>query len=143
MSNELPPYDAQQFRSTFDTELGSGIWAFLHEHDNLIRMETASYLARPAVEPLSPGLEARFGEPAFEDRVKQMTGHMIRQIKERMGYRLDQSGVRITTTGNRFTSGTRYRVVQPGLINTATQGAPNGAPGLINTTTQGAPSAGR
>jgi hypothetical protein len=112
MTADLPPYDAQQFSNTFNTDLGRGIWAFLHEQDNLIRMETASYLGRPAVEPLSPGLEARFGAPAFEDRVKQMTGHMIRQIMERAGLRLDQSGVRITTTGNRFSSGTRYRVVQ-------------------------------
>ena len=102
------PYDAQQFSNTFNTDLGRAIWAFLHEPDNLIRMETATYLGRPAVEPLSPGLEKRFGEPAFEDRVKQMTGHMIRQIMERRGFRLDQNGVRITIVGNRFTSGSRY-----------------------------------
>lgn len=112
MTATLPPYDARQFRSLFDTNLGRSIWAFLHEHDNLIRMETATYLGRPAVEPLSPGLEARFGKPAFEDRVKQMIGHMIRQIKERSGFRVDQAGVRITTTGNHFSSGTRYRAVQ-------------------------------
>src|SRR5271165_2237394 len=109
MTNDMPPYDAQQFRSTFDTELGRGIWAFLHERDNIVRMETATYLGRPAVEPLSPQLEARFGGHAFEDRVKQMTGHMIRQIQERNGFQIDQAGVRITTEGNRFASGTRYR----------------------------------
>jgi hypothetical protein len=108
MRDDLPPYDPQHFSDTFKTELGQSIWAYLNEPDNLVRMDTATYLGRPAVEPLSPGLQARFGAPAFEDRVKQATGHMIRQIMERQGFKLDRNGVRITTPGNRFTSGSRY-----------------------------------
>ena len=65
-------------------------------------------LSRPAAEPLSPGLHAKFGDPVAVDRIKQMTGHMIRQLLENRGYRLDQSGVRITRKGNIFSSATRY-----------------------------------
>lgn len=108
MRDDIRPYDPQHFSDTFNTELGRAIWDFLNEPDNLIRMETATYLGRPAVEPLSPGLDDRFGAPAFEDRVKQTTGHMVRQIMERQGFRFDRNGVRITTAGNRFTSGSRY-----------------------------------
>ncbi|TXN17263.1 hypothetical protein FV219_00480 [Methylobacterium sp. WL122] len=101
-------YTPQQFSDVFNTDLGQAIWAFLQEPENLIRMETATYLGRPAIEPLSPILEARFGEPVFADRIKQMTGHMIRQVVENRGFRLDRMGVRITTPGSRFTSGARY-----------------------------------
>lgn len=75
-------------------------------------METATYLGRPALEPLSPYIEARFGAPAFADRVKQMQGHMARQIMERHGHRFDRSGVPITRPGNRFSSAARYVWVQ-------------------------------
>lgn len=101
-------YVPKNFSSLFETQLGQDLWAFLNEDANIIRMETATYLSRPAVEPMSPLLEARFGEPVFEDQVKRMTGHMIRQIMEPRGYRFDRSGVPITSPKNRFYSGARY-----------------------------------
>ena len=48
-------FDAGPFRELANSQLGLGVWQFLNEHDNLIRTETANYLGRPAVEPLSPG----------------------------------------------------------------------------------------
>jgi hypothetical protein len=84
------------------------LWQFLNDHDNLIRMETATYLERPAVEPLSPGLLARFGDEVREDRVKQMIGRMVRQVIEPGGYRIDRQNVRISKAANMFVSGTRY-----------------------------------
>lgn len=101
-------YNADRFRSTFETENGEEIWAFLNKHDNILRMETATYLSRPAIEPLSPVLLKEFGDKITEDRVKQMIGHMTRQIMERQGYRLDQNGVRITREENMFSRASRY-----------------------------------
>ena len=101
-------YDPQQFRNIHETEYGQAIWHFLLQPDNVIRMQTATYLARPAVEPLSPGLRAEFGEEVEEDRVKQYIGHAVRQIMEACGYHLDRQGMRITRD-NLFTSASRYR----------------------------------
>ncbi len=100
-------FDAGSFKDIADSPLGQELWGFLHEPDNLVRMETACYLSRPAIEPLSPGLLIRFGEPVRQDRIKQMIGRMVRQTIEPRGYQIDQQNVRITRE-NMFTSGTRY-----------------------------------
>nr|WP_306263365.1 hypothetical protein [Pararhizobium sp. IMCC3301] len=104
----MTPYNPDRFNSTYETKNGEEIWAFLNEHDNIIRMETATYLARPAVEPLSPKLKAKFGDDITEDRVKQMIGHMVRQIMEKRGYHHDQNAVRISRALNIFTRASRY-----------------------------------
>lgn len=105
--NEMK-YEPGQFKSTFKDHNGQAIWECITSADNLIRMETATYLSRPAAEPLSPQLLHTFGEAVKADRVKQMVGHMIRQIMEARGYRLDQSSVRINRAGNIFSSAARY-----------------------------------
>ena len=102
-------YEPGRFIGTYESSNGAAVWRFLNQADNIVRMETASYLGRPAAEPLSPGLVARFGSAIGEDRLKQMVGHMIRQILESRGYRLDRGNVRITREGNIFSSATRYR----------------------------------
>lgn len=101
-------YIPKNFGDLFGTGLGKALWAFMNEHDTLIRMETATYLGRPAVEPLGPLLLNEFGDKVREHRVKQMIGHMVRQVVEARGYIVDRQGVRITRSGNLFTSGTRY-----------------------------------
>lgn len=101
-------YDAQQFATTFETERGAEIWEFLTAPDTLIRLETATYLRRPAVEPLSPFLLERFGDDIRKDRTKQMIGHMVRQVLENRGYRISQQNVKIAAAGNMFVRGTRY-----------------------------------
>jgi len=101
-------YEPGRFVGTYEASDGTALWKFLNQPDNLVRMEAASYLGRPAVEPLSPGLVARFGKGIAEDRMKQMLGHMVRQILEGRGYRLDRSNVRINRDDNIFSSGTRY-----------------------------------
>ena len=105
MTNE---YRAARFSSTFSNEGGQEIWDFLNHGDNVIRMETATYLVRTAAEPLSPFLLSKFGGDIRAPRLKQMIGHMIRQIMESRGYHVDRNNVRITTTDNMFTSATRY-----------------------------------
>lgn len=106
----MQEYMPARFSSTFVAEQGADIWSFLNKAENLVRMETATYLSRPAAEPLSPFLLSKFGPQVGKDRVKQMIGHMIRQILEARGYHLDRSNVRITTEGNMFTSATRYKL---------------------------------
>ncbi len=101
-------YEPGRFASTYESENGHKIWLFLNEPENVVRMETATYLSRPAAEPLSPFLLERFGKMVREDRIKQMTGHMIRQVLESNGYRIDRGNVRISREGNIFTSATRY-----------------------------------
>jgi hypothetical protein len=104
-------FNAGTFRELASSPLGQSLWFFLNESDNLVRMETATYLERPAVEALSPGLLTRFGDEVRRDRTKQMIGRMVRQILERHGYRIDRQNVRISGEQNVFASGTRYIVL--------------------------------
>jgi hypothetical protein len=101
-------YQAERFSTTFENEDGAKIWAFLTDGENIVRMETATYLSRPAIEPLSPLLLERFGPKISTDRIKQMMGHMVRQIMEQCGYRLQQGNVKITSENNIFSRASRY-----------------------------------
>ncbi len=101
-------YRPDKFAHTFKDEGGQALWDFLNAPETVQRMETASYLGRPAVEPLSPFLLKRFGPAVKRVRIKQMIGHMARQVMEARGYRLDRSNVKISRNGNIFASGSRY-----------------------------------
>jgi len=114
-------YDPQQFLELYRSELGQALWLFLNEPASVLRMETATYLGRPALEALSPSLQQQFGPAVFEDRVKRMAGHMVRQILQAHGYQLDRTGVKITTPGNGFNTAARYVCVTPGVTTGATQ----------------------
>ena len=105
---EVMLYNAGRYSTTFANERGKEIWELLIDPENIIRMETASYLSRPAIEPLSPVLFERFGEHARQDRIKQMMGHMVRQIMENRGYVLQQSNVKINSANNIFSRASRY-----------------------------------
>lgn len=104
------PYDAGTFADIADTKLGRQLWEFLSLPETIIRMQTATFLERPAVEPLAPLLVAKFGDSIRGDRWKQLIGHMARQVMERHGYRLDAQGIRIRR-GGLFSSGSRYAPV--------------------------------
>lgn len=107
-------YVPGSFSDVFNTQLGQHLWTYLNEHDNIIRIETATFLERPAAEPLSPGLLATFGDAVRDNRIKQCIGNMIRQIIERRGYQIDRQNVRIPSDrGNMFTSATRYKQSAP------------------------------
>lgn len=101
-------YIPGRFSSTFANEGGMEIWDYLVMHENIIRMETATYLSRPAIEPLSPFLLKRFGDKVREDRIKQMMGHMVRQIMENGGYVLQQGNVKISRGDSIFSRASRY-----------------------------------
>lgn len=101
-------YQAGVFESLAASPLGQQLWALLNEAEARIRMRTASDLGRPAVEALEEQLLERFGDKVLEDRVKQMIGHMTRQVMAQEGYVVDAQNVKITG-GAPFSRGTRYR----------------------------------
>lgn len=105
---DFPPYDAGVYTSTYETALGQRLWPWLNSEVNVVRLETASNLGRPAAEALDEPLLVEFGTEILDDRVKQMLGHMIRQVLERRGYIIDQQNVKVTT-GAPFSRATRYK----------------------------------
>ncbi len=102
-------FNAGSFADVSETTTGKDLWAFLNNKDILMRMETATYLQRPALEGVQPQLLEKFGDEIRGDRWKQMMGRMTRQIMESIGYSLDQTGVRIRV-GGLFTSAARYKL---------------------------------
>src|ERR1700744_2857799 len=88
-------YSPDKFASLYATDLGQRIWSFLTTPENVARLETASELSKPAVEGIEEQLLAEFREEVLADRVKQMVGHMVRQILEQRDWVLDQSDVKV------------------------------------------------
>ena len=101
-------YLAGVFQMLAASPLGQALWAFLNEPETRLRLSTASDLARPALEAVEEPLLARFGADVLEDRVKQMIGHMTRQVMEQEGYVVDAQNVKMTG-GAQFSRATRYR----------------------------------
>ncbi len=105
-NGRIPAYKPWRFTDLSDTPLGKALWRFLNERDNVLRMETASELGRPAVEALATRLLDRFGTEVENDRVKRMIGHMVRQVMEK-DFEMDGQNARVRT-GGLFKRGTRY-----------------------------------
>ena len=104
-------YNAGSFSDVANTTLGQKLWEYLNSHESIIRMETATYLDRPAAEALCPDLLKTFGDEVRQDRIKQMIGNMIRQIIEPRGYQIDRQNVRVPPNRkDLFTSATRYKL---------------------------------
>ncbi|MGP4130098.1 hypothetical protein OJE16_10115 [Pantoea tagorei] len=55
-------FDAGSFSDIADTVLGKALWNFLISPEALLMMKTATYLSKPALEPLQPSLLEAFGE---------------------------------------------------------------------------------
>ena len=55
------------------------------------RMRCASKRGKPAVKPLAEDLVKEFAPDIFHHRVRQMIGHMTRQVMEANGYVLDRT----------------------------------------------------
>jgi hypothetical protein len=100
-------YRPEKFASLYASELGQRIWTFLTMPKNVARLETASELSKPAVEGIEEQLLAEFREDILADRVKQMVGHMVRQILEQKGWVLDQADVKVQSVP--FSKAARYR----------------------------------
>lgn len=100
-------YNPDKFASLYSSQLGQRIWALLTQEENVARLETASELGKPAVEGIEEQLLAEFREEVLADRVKQMVGHMVRQILEQRGWVLDQTDVKVQSVP--FSKAARYR----------------------------------
>jgi len=100
-------YNPEKFASLFQTDIGQRLWSFLLRPETIARLETASELAKPAVEGIEEQLLEEFGEAILADRVKQMVGHMVRQVMEHRGWNLDQSDVKVQSVP--FIKAARYR----------------------------------
>lgn len=100
-------YQAGRFSGTANTPLGRQLWAFLNSDEMLHAMEVASDLGQPAVAGIEEALLKKFDSAVLSDRIKQMIGHMVRQIMEREGFIVDQNDVKMNSVP--FAKGTRYR----------------------------------
>jgi len=105
----MQTYEPSVFANLAESELGRRLWRFLNQDDSIIRMETATELGRPAVEGLEKPLLEAFGEAVLDDRVKQMIGHMVRQIMESQGFVHEMKNVKITS-GAPFSRASRYAI---------------------------------
>lgn len=85
------------------------LWRFMLRPENVIRMEAVTAVGRPAVEALSGPLVWEFGRDVVQPRIKQMVGHMTRQIMEALEYEVDHRRVRITRPCL-FTTGMTFRL---------------------------------
>jgi hypothetical protein len=104
-------YDSQHFNHVLPV-IDLALWAFLTRPDNIIRLETATSLDRAAVEALSDPLIAEFGMEIDQREVKQVIGHMVKQIMKSLGYEAERT-LRITRPGL-FTSGLAFRKIGTG-----------------------------
>ncbi len=100
-------YQPGNFLELAESKTGRALWRFLIEPDNVLRMETASELERPALEALATRMNAAFGPEIHEDRCKQMIGHMARQVMESRGFQLDAQGIKVRY-GELFSKASRY-----------------------------------
>jgi hypothetical protein len=100
-------YNPEKFASLYNSEIGQRLWAFLIRPEMTARLETASELGKPAVEGIEEQLLQEFREEVLADRVKQMIGHMVRQILERRDWVLDQGDVKVQSVP--FIKASRYR----------------------------------
>ena len=102
-------FNPGSFSAVFDTDLGRDLWELLTKESTIKRMEDASDCGRPAVEPIQDLLLELIVQAAGGDRIKQMIGHMIRQVLEGPGsdYRLASRAIAVE--GKKlFTQGARY-----------------------------------
>lgn len=100
-------YNPDKFASLYESDIGQRLWAFLTHPENIARLETASELSKPAVEGIEEQLLHEFREEVLADRVKQMIGHMVRQVLEQRDWVLDQSDVKVQSVP--FMKAARYR----------------------------------
>ena len=102
-------YRPDSFRDLAETRLGRDLWAFVNQDVAVARLEVASDLGHAAVAGIGKLLLEGFPNDVTEDRVKQMIGHMVRQVMESRGYRIEEQHVAVPTP--LFATGSRYRYV--------------------------------
>lgn len=101
-------YQAENFSGLFRAAFAPDLWLYLRRPETVLAMEVATKLRKPAVEAIGDDLIRDFGTVVQQNRVKQMIGHMVRQIMESRGYILDAQRVPCRFD-SLFSSGSRYK----------------------------------
>jgi len=101
-------YNPIHFAQLYATPLGERLWQFLNQPENVVRLKTAADLGHAAVEGIAEELLGQFDPELLADRVKQMIGHMVRQVLEYEGYVISTQNAKITG-GAPFSRGTKYK----------------------------------
>lgn len=101
-------YRPDRFSTLSRTPDAKRLWRWLQSKENLTIMATASFLHRPALEPLSPRLSHHFPDLMARHAARQMTGHMVRQIMEDAGFYLDRPNVKFRRKHGPFRRGCVY-----------------------------------
>ena len=104
----MKTFDSGTFSDVANTPMGKKLWKLLNSEDSRIRLETATYLGKPALEGLQRQLLAEFGDEIRLDRWKQATGRMTKQIMEERGYSFVRSGMKVKVK-ELFTTAALYR----------------------------------
>jgi len=94
--NHLHP----SFHELFQATEGQTIWECLNKAENKIRAETAAYLGKSPLDALTPELLSlsafSLEQPTAQvDRLKQLTGSLIRILMDSWGYDLNPSKQRL------------------------------------------------
>jgi hypothetical protein len=89
------------------------LWNFLLQPENIVRLETATLMGRPAVEGIAAPLLAEFGCEVNQQSVKQVVGHMVKQLMQDRGYTVGKS--RMRTRSGLFSSGMTFRPKRPAV----------------------------
>ena len=90
-------------RLFFLTVTGSNLDEFCMVRVGGLELQRAARLRKKDIAGLSPAEQLK----RIGSRVKQMVGHMARQVMRRRGFALDKQGVRVRT-GDLFTRGSCY-----------------------------------
>lgn len=99
-------YRPDKFANEYSTPTGKKLWELLNRPEVIARMETASDLDQPALKPVEDILLHELGDAILPDRMKQMTGHMVRQIMEDRGYIHNASDIKLNSVP--FYKASRY-----------------------------------
>ena len=92
------------------SQLSQDIWDFLKRRDSLIKMETATYLKKPAVTALQIDLINNFPlkNHVKLTRFKQLIGAMVRDILLDHDYVIEQHEITVNPS-DLFVKATRYK----------------------------------
>lgn len=101
-------YRPDKFAHAYEKLNGQKYWSWLQQRHVVQIMEAACYLRRPAIEAISPMLKDAFPDVLFTLTLRQMIGHMVRQILEARGFHLKRANVRISQKDNVFRFGSAY-----------------------------------
>ena len=92
------------------SQLSKDIWTFLKTRESLIKMETATYLKKPAVTALQKDLINNFPlkNHVKLTRFKQLIGAMVRDILFDHGYVIEQHEITVNPS-DLFVKASRYK----------------------------------